>query len=98
MQAMLAEKDYSGLEDYFAELTGTFAEPLVPFVDCGNHALDLIFNMENAKAQDVGVRLDIKAAPPHTLQISDLDLCKLYTNVIDNAIEACVAEKLRMPW
>ena len=93
MQAMLAEKDYKSLENYFAELTGTFAEPLVPFVDCGNHALDLIFNMENAKAQDAGVKLDIKAAPPHTLPISELDLCKLYTNVIDNAIEACVAEK-----
>ena len=93
MQAMLAGKEYQALEDYFAELTGTFAEPLVPFVDCGNHALDLIFNMENAKAQDAGVKLDIKAAPPHALPVSELDLCKIYTNVIDNAIEACVAEK-----
>ena len=97
MQALLANKEYDALEDYFAEMTGTFADPLVPFVDCGNHALDLIFNMENAKAEDAGVRLEVKAAPPHKLPISDLDLCKLYTNVIDNAIEACVAEKPEDP-
>ena len=97
MQAMLANKDYDALEDYLTEMTGTFAQPLVPFVECGNHAMDLIFNMEKAKAEDVGVELEVKAAPPHTLPISDLDLCKLYTNVIDNAIEACVAEKPENP-
>ena len=97
MQAMLANKDYDALEDYLTELTGTFAQPLVPFVECGNHALDLIFNMEKAKAEDVGVEMEVKAAPPHTLPLSDLDLCKLYTNVIDNAIEACEAEKPENP-
>ena len=67
------------------------------FVDCGNRALDIILYMARAKASEAGITLDIKAAPPHTLPFSDLDLCKLYMNVIDNAIEACVSEKAEDP-
>ena len=69
----------------------------MPVVDCGNHALNVIFNMELAKATNAGVRLDVKAAPPHELPFRELELCKLYTNLIDNAIEACVREKQEDP-
>ena len=94
MRALLARKAYDELDDYFAELTGTFSEPLVPMVECGNRVLDIIFNMERAKAHELGVGLDILAAPPHELPFRDLDLCNLYANVIDNAMEACAAEKI----
>ena len=94
MRALLARKAYDELDDYFAELTGTFSEPLVPMVECGNRVLDIIFNMERAKAQELGVGLDILAAPPHELPLRDLDLCNLYANVMDNAMEACAAEKI----
>lgn len=97
MRALLESGDYDGLREYFDELTGTFAEPLVPIVDCGNHALNVIFQMEGAKAREAGVRLDVRAAPPHELPVSELDLVKLYTNVIDNAIEACVSENAEEP-
>ena len=94
MRMLLRNQSYEALDKYFEELTGTFSEPLVPFVDCGNRVLDLIFNMENAKAQELGVAFDVKAAPPHTLPFRDVDLCNLYANLIDNALEACAAEKL----
>ena len=97
MRALLARKAYDELDDYFAELTGTFSEPLVPMVECGNRVLDIIFNMERAKAQEMGVALDILAAPPHALPFRDLDLCNLYANVMDNAMEACVSEKIPDP-
>ncbi len=97
MQVMLQKQDYEGLKKYFEELTSTFTDELVPVVDCGNHALNVIFNMELAKATNAGVRLDIKAAPPHELPFRALELCKLYTNLIDNAIEACVREQAKDP-
>ena len=34
---------------------------------------------------------------PHELPFRERDLVKLYTNLIDNAIEACVAEKHNAP-
>ncbi len=92
MGMLLKNKSYDALESYFTELTGTFAESIVPFIDCGNRTLDLIFNMEHAKAQEMGVAFDVKAAVPHTLPFRDIDLCNLYANLIDNALEACAAE------
>ena len=97
MRALLDRGDYDGLRSYFDELTGTFSEPLVPMTDCGNYTLNLIFNMLGAKARRQGVTLDITAAPPHELPFSELDLVKLYTNIIDNAIEACVSEEIPDP-
>ncbi len=94
MGMLLKNKSYDTLEAYFAELTGTFAESIVPFIDCGNRALDLIFNMEHAKVQEMGVAFDVKAAVPHTLPFRDIDLCNLYANLIDNALEACVSEQI----
>ena len=97
MRMLLKSGSYEALGKYFDELTGTFSEPLVPFVECGNRVLDLIFNMENAKAQEAGITLDVKAATPHTLPFRELDLCNLYANLIDNAMEACIAEKTPDP-
>lgn len=97
MQVLLQKQDYEGLKKYFEELTSTFTDELAPVVDCGNHALNVIFNMELAKATQAGVQLDVKAAPPHELPFRELELCKLYTNLIDNAIEACVREKQSDP-
>ncbi len=94
MGMLLKNKSYDTLESYFTELTGTFAESIVPFIDCGNRTLDLIFNMEHAKAQEMGVGFQVKAAVPHTLPFRDIDLCNLYANLIDNALEACVAEQI----
>lgn len=93
MRTMLDSGDVDGLRGYFEELTSTFAVPLGSMVDYGNHTMNLIFHMENTKARNAGISLEIKAMMPHRMPFRDLDLVKLYTNVIDNAIEACVAEQ-----
>ncbi len=94
MQVMLDQGDYTGLGSYFEELTSTFADPLVPILDCGNHTMNLIFHIESTKARKAGIPMELKAAIPHELPFSQLDLVKLYTNILDNAIEACEAEKI----
>ena len=49
MRAMLDTGDLAGLKNYLDELSSTFSEPIVPLVDCGNHTLDLILNMETSR-------------------------------------------------
>ncbi len=97
MRTLLNMGDLEGMKQYFEELTSTFAEPLGAVEDFGNHAMNLIFSMEKAKARKQSVELQIKAAVPHSMPFSDLDLVKLYTNLIDNAVEACAAEKAGVP-
>ena len=92
MRTMLDSGDVEGLRRYFDELTSTFAAPLGSVEDYGNHAMNLILHMESTKARNAGVEIEVKAMMPHQLPFRERDLVKLYTNVIDNAIEACVAE------
>lgn len=92
MNVMLQNEDYESLKSYFEEMVGSFAKPLVPIVDCGNRVLNVIMHMEQAKADKAHVALDLKIMVPDSLPFSEVDLCKLLTNVMDNAIEACVAE------
>ena len=93
MRTMLDSGDVEGLRNYFDELTSTFAAPLGSMEDYGNHTMNLIFHMENTKARNAGINMEIKAMMPHRMPFRDLDMVKLYTNVIDNALEACVAEQ-----
>lgn len=93
MQILLRQKSYDDLENYFFELLGSFAEPLVATVECGNRVLDAILNMEATNAHRVGASLDLKIAVPKELPFKEIDLCKLLTNIIDNSIEAVEREK-----
>ena len=97
MKTLLSKQDYDTLSAYFLELTGTFADAVVPYVDCGNSVLNIILNMEYAKAKERGMTLDIMAVVPKQLPFSDIDLCKMLTNLIDNAVEAQEAEGQEEP-
>lgn len=92
MDAMIKEKKYDELEEYFKEFSGTFAKPLYARVDCGNRTVDSILNLELAKARDAGLDLDVKATIPPELPFNESGLLSLFTNVIDNSIEACVRD------
>lgn len=63
------------------------------FIDCGNNMLNAIINIEDAKAEFNGVKLDVNLLVPRVITIEDNDLCSLLMNIIDNAIEATVTAK-----
>lgn len=92
MQVLLKEQRYQELDEYFNQVLGTFAKPLFDSVSTGNTVVDSILNMEMAKANDAGVKLDCKVTVPAVLPIKESSLLSIFTNIIDNAIEACVNE------
>ena len=62
--------------------------------------INLLFNTRNINADAVlnakislavkkGIKVDYKAVVPKTLAVSDIDLCVVIGNLIDNAVEAC---------
>ncbi len=57
--------------------------------DTGNLNVDAILNAKISLALENGIRCDYKAVIPKNLAISDIDLCVLIGNLIDNAVEAC---------
>lgn len=93
MDAMINDKKYDELAAYFKDLSGTFAKPLYSRVDCGNRTVDSILNLELSKAKEAGLDLDVKATIPSKLPFNESGLLSLFTNVIDNSIEACVRDE-----
>lgn len=55
----------------------------------GNTGVDAILNSKLSLAEQNGLRIKCDASLPDKLSISQLDLCVLIGNLIDNAIEAC---------
>ena len=58
-------------------------------VESGNINLDAILNSKLSLAIKNNIEINFKAMVPKKLIISDIDLCVLIGNLIDNAVEAC---------
>ena len=55
----------------------------------GNINADAVLNAKISLAIKKGIQVDYKAAVPKTLAVSDIDLCVVIGNLIDNAVESC---------
>lgn len=58
-------------------------------IETGNINLDAILNSKLSLALKENINIKYKAEVPSTLTVSDIDLCVLIGNLIDNAVEAC---------
>jgi hypothetical protein len=58
-------------------------------VESGNVNLDAILNSKLSLADKNNININYKAKVPKKLTTSDIDLCVLIGNLIDNAVEAC---------
>lgn len=59
-------------------------------IKSGNVMLDAILNSKLSLAKHKDIQVHIKATVPHEIQITDVDLCVLMGNLLDNAMEACI--------
>ncbi len=58
-------------------------------VESGNISLDAVLNSKLSLAVNNEIKINYKAKVPKQLTVSDIDLCVLIGNLIDNAVEAC---------
>lgn len=91
MKAYVKMGQYEKLEEYLALLEQDL-DQVNQLIESGNVNLDAILNSKISLALKNGIEVDYKATCPETLTVSDIDLCALIGNLIDNAVEAC--EKL----
>lgn len=50
---------------------------------------DAILNSKLNTAEKLGIKLNVKANIPNVLAMSDVELCSVLGNMLDNAVEAC---------
>lgn len=88
IQNFLESGQIDQCKDYVTQL-GADLQTVDTVIKTGNVMLDAILNSKLSLAQSRSIAVNAKAAVPGNLQITDVDLCVLIGNLLDNAIEAC---------
>lgn len=83
--------DQGKLEQYLDDLADDLTQADTS-IRTGNIMADAVLNSKLSVAEQKGIQLNLKAHIPHGIAMSDVELCSILGNLLDNAIEAC--EKL----
>lgn len=76
-------------KEYFRQSSEHLLPQLGQFIDCGNHPVNTVLNIEFAKARKENAEFVHQLVAPPVLPFSEDDLCAALTNLLDNAIEEC---------
>ena len=76
------------VDKYLLELEGEL-ERIDSRIRSGNLMIDAILNSKIAVAEKYNINVTCKAEVPEKLPITDIDLCVVLGNILDNAIESC---------
>ncbi len=88
MRILLDNGQYGELSAYLDSVAAEIVKPL-PYVDCSNRTVANVLNLEKSKASANGIEMTAELNVPPVLPFDDVMLCSVFTNLIDNAIEAC---------
>ncbi|MCM1263345.1 MAG: ATP-binding protein [Butyrivibrio sp.] len=92
MKIQLAKKNYDKLDSYLSELAADLST-VDTVIKTGNVTADAVLNTKLDLAAKLGIRINVTANVPAGLTMSDVELCAVMGNLLDNALEAC--EKLK---
>ena len=88
MKIQLAEGNYDKLNSYLDGLTDDL-NTVDTVIKTGNVMADAILNSKLSVAEKLNIALNVKAYIPSVLPLSDVELCAVMGNLLDNAVEAC---------
>ena len=88
IKAQMALERYPEVNAYLDELEQDL-DRVDTYVKSGNLMADAILNSKLSIADRQQISIKCKAELPQQLSISDIDLCVILGNLLDNAIEAC---------
>lgn len=60
---------------------------------CENEAANLIFSAFAGRAKEQGISMEIHAELPREVEVSDIDMCVLLSNALENALHACQKQR-----
>ena len=88
LKGYIENKDYEKASEYLSTLTEKFISGR-NIIETGNTALDAVLSTKKAIAESKGISFNTKIQIPENLPIEPIDLCVIFGNAADNAIEAC---------
>ncbi|HIU29764.1 MAG TPA: sensor histidine kinase [Candidatus Egerieisoma faecipullorum] len=92
IQALLAlSGDEGKTTEYLLKLNDDLTQ-VDTVLKTGNVMIDAILNSKLSLIQSKKIKVNAKAAVPSELKISEIDLCVIIGNLLDNAMEACLRQ------
>ncbi len=88
MKIQLAEGNYQKLDAYLSELADDL-NTVDTVIKTGNVMADAILNSKLSATEKLKISLNVKANIPKEIPMSDVELCAVMGNLLDNAVEAC---------
>jgi sensor histidine kinase regulating citrate/malate metabolism len=90
----LNDNNVSDAQKYIHKLTGNLNETVLEKY-CDNYEVNVILSSYIKKAQQEQIEVTSEIHLPEDLKIDEFELCAIFANAIDNAINAC--KKIRNP-
>ena len=91
MKAHLALGQTGELSDYLGKLDDDLTS-VDTVIKTGNIMIDAILNSKISLAVSRKINVNTKATVPGDIKISEVDLCVIIGNLLDNAMEACLKQ------
>ena len=89
LDSFIDEKEYEKAQKYIAKLINAIPQEKVT-VYCRNEALNALITYYAKAAEQNGISYDVSLEiPQSTGSITDIQLCIIFGNLLENAIEAC---------
>ena len=92
MKAYAQLEKYDELMVYLGQLDESLSQ-VDQVIKTGNLMADAILNSKLGLMKSRNIHTDVTVHVPEQMKTSDMDLCVLVGNLLDNAIEACDAVK-----
>ena len=89
MLILMENGENQRLKEYLEGLNADLTE-VDQVLKTGNVMADAILNSKLSLARAKGIAVNAKAKVPDRMRISDVNLCAMLGNLLDNAIEACL--------
>lgn len=90
ISAFLTDKNIDATIKYISEVQTTIESSVVEQY-CTNYAINLILYSYLTKAKEDQIAVETQISIPANNKISDMDLCVIFSNAIENAINACLS-------
>ncbi len=96
LSGLLHEKKYEEAETYFKHLHRV-SDDLLIGIETGNPIVDIILNEKIRYAKSNGIKVKHHVNLSADGLVEDMDLCVILANAMDNAIQACVKQRIEQP-
>ena len=87
LSALSRNKEWEKLDDYLNNMEGTALDTAGDLT--GNKAVDAILYQKQRQAEWENIKWECDVRMPKECCINEFDLCVLFGNILDNALEAC---------